>query len=170
MGAYKVLYNDIYNALSESTTIKTVEDYNGQYEDMANNNNIKFPACLIEASRVSWSEDSNNCYTLAQPPQTGKARIRLHIVNQTLKSHNIETKNELFDLSDIVSNLIHRLQAIDNESGTYKTLMRIEEEYIKPNKQLNACVITFETSVNHMFGVPEYTQTTGVTASIQINL
>lgn len=167
MGAYKVLYNDIHEILSGSTSLKTVEDFNDQYNNQEINNNIKFPACYVEANNVYWDKNSNMCYTLTQPPQTGRATIRLHVVHHTLKKHNKESKNELFDLADHVSSLVHRLMAIDNVNGNYTTLMRIQEQYISPNKQLNVAIITFETNLNDLFPIKQYETLTGFTFTLQ---
>jgi len=166
MGAYKVLYNNIYDTLSGSTVLKTVEDFNGQYQNQEINNINKYPACYIEANNVYWDKNTNMCYTLAQPPQNGRATIRLHVVHHTLKAHNKTSKNELFDLADHVTSLVHRLQAIDNDAGNYTTLLRIQEQYITPNKQLNIAIITFETQLNDLFHVATYDLTSGITYTL----
>ena len=166
MSAYKILYNDIHDTLSGSTTLKTVEDFNNQYQNQEINNNLKYPACYIQASNVYWDKNNINCYSLAQPPQNGRATIQLHIVNHTLKPHKKEAKNELFDLVDHVTSLVHRMMSIENVGGNYTTLMRTQEQYISPNKQLNVAIITFETQLNDLFPVPEYEVTTGVTFTL----
>lgn len=166
MGAYKVLYNNIFDTLSGSTTIKTVEDYNNQYQNQEINNVAKYPAVYVESNNVYWDQNSNMCYTLAQPPQTGRATIRLHVVHHTLKKHGREAKNELFDLVDHVTSLAHRLMAVDNDNGNYTTLMRVGEQYISPNKQLNIAIITFETKLNDLFPVMPYETLTGITFTL----
>jgi len=166
MGAYKVLYNNIHDTLSGSTMLKTVEDFNAQYQNQEINNINKYPACYVEANNVYWDKNNVSCYSLAQPPQNGRATIRLHVVHHTLKAHNKASKNELFDLADHVTSLVHRLQAIDNENGNYTTLLRVQEQYITPNKQLNIAIITFETQLNDLFPVAPYNLTTGVTYTL----
>lgn len=170
MGALRILYDDIYTKLGESTIIQTVEDYNQDYLDMENRRNIKFPAVFIETNRVYWDQNSNDCYTLAQPPQTGTASISLHIVNQSLKDHNSAYRAEIFELTEHVTSLIHRLKASDNDAGTYTTLLRTEEVYETPTKQLTTAIVTFQTKLTDSFQIPDYQLTTGVTATITASI
>jgi hypothetical protein len=167
MGAFKILYNDIIDILEADEIIKTVDDFNDQYNNLEINNNIKYPCVFVEAEAVSWYRDNVSCYTLAQPPQSGRAIINLHIIQHTLQKHNKVSKNEFFDLCDHVTSLIHRLQANENDKGTYQTLMRVSERYNTPNKQLKICIISFETILNDSFPVAPYETLTGFTFTLQ---
>lgn len=154
MPSYRNLYNDIYDKLTSSTSIiKTVEDFNNQYNNMEEFNNIKFPCVYIETGEVVWDKSENKYVqdVLTHEPQTGTANIKLHIVYHTLKPFNRDTREEFFSIVDYVSNIIQKSESGNRLDGCYTTLMRTKEEYITPVKQLRVAIFTFETKMRDVF-------------------
>jgi hypothetical protein len=151
MAAYNNLYTDVFDILESSTTIKHVEDFNDQYNDMENYNLCKYPACYVETGEVTWDKNENNYYELSQSPQTGLASIKIHVVYHTLKQFDKTTKTLFFNTVDHVSLLLQKTQSGNRIEGTYSTLLRTKEEYLSPNKQLRVAILTFETQLKDVF-------------------
>lgn len=170
MPAYRNLYNDVYNKLTASNiVVKTVEDFNDQYNNMEEFNNVRYPAVYIETGEVIWDKNENkyvqDVYSIE--PQTGTANIKLHIVFHTLKSFDKNTRDEFFNLVDYVSNLVQKQESGNRIDGTYSTLLRTKEEYITPVKQLRVAILTFETKMRDIF--QERTDYTTETVTMVLN-
>lgn len=172
MSAYQNLYNDVFSKLESNTSvIKTVDDFNDQYNNQEEFNNIKYPAVYVETGEVEWDKNENNYASdiYLSEPQSGIANIRLHIVYHTLKKYDLQARNEFFSIVEYVSNRIQKNQSGNRTTGTYSTLMRIKEEYITPGKQLRVAILTFETRLRDVFFEREDTVTENVTATINLS-
>lgn len=156
MGAYKKLYDDVFNKLSTLTDINSVLDYNGQYleEEQAKYNVIKYPAVFVESVGTSWDKNKNKFLEVGLEPQTGLATIKIHIVHKTLKAKIKETRQEFYNIIDKVVTSLQKMQCGNNDTGTYTTLMRVSEEQILPST-LYVTVITFETQLTDIFEFDE---------------
>lgn len=151
MAAYRVLFDDVFDKVQSITEIKTVEDYNGQYDNAENYNIVKYPAVFVESAGVQWNKDLNKFYDNETEPQTGTAQIKVHVVYHTLKGFDKNTKDIYYGIVDTVTSAIQRLQCQANNIGTYQTLVRTNEEYISQSKQLRVCILTFETQLTDVF-------------------
>lgn len=151
MAAYRILFDDVFNKLSEITIIKTVEEFNSQYDNTEINNLKNYPAAYVEASHVTWDQNMNKFYNNEIDPQTGTAEIKVHIVYHTLKSFDKNTKDIFFGIVDTVVSSLQRMQCQANEVGTYSTLLRTDESYKTNNKQLRVCILTFKTKLTDIF-------------------
>lgn len=167
MAAYKVLYNNVYEALKASSIIKTVEDFNEQYDNLDKNNLIKYPACFIETGTVIWDKNETKYYELSHENQTGTAEIKIHVVYHTLNGFDKETKNKFFDIVDHVTNILQKNQSGNVDVGTYSTLLRTNEEYLFNNRQLRVAILTFETKLKDVF--PERTDYITETITVTFN-
>jgi hypothetical protein len=152
MSAYKVLYDDVYDALENSTLIKTVDDFNDQYNNAKDFNIVEYPVCYVEADAVEWNRNQNNFRNdFQKEPQTGTATIRVHLVYKTLKGYNKEEKAYFYYLGNHVVSLLQRLRCVRTDGGTYTTLLRISDEYPEPIKQLRVVIYEFEAELADIF-------------------
>lgn len=151
MSAYRTLYDKVFEALETIEEIKTVQDYNAQYEDDDQYAVVKYPACYVETGTVEWNKDMNSFYDKATDPQTGTADIMVHVVIKTLKGFDKATKDSYFTIIDKVVNTLQKLQSGNTYTGTFTTLMRVAEEYNVPNRQLRSAILTFETQLTDIF-------------------
>lgn len=153
MSAYNNLYNSVSNALAKSNILNHIEDFDNQYDNLEDFNNILYPAVYIEASNVDWNKDENTYTETEKEPQTGLAQIILHVCYHTLASFTIEERNNFNVIVDHVVNLVHRIESGNVSTGTFGKLLRIKEEYITPSKQIRVCILTFETLLKDTFEI-----------------
>lgn len=151
MSAYRYFYDTVVEKLETLTTIKTIEDYNEQYENSDQYNLIKYPAVFVESGDVEWDKNQNSFYDYASEPQTGIATIKIHVVYHTLKSFDRPTKDIFYSIVDTVSSCLQKLKGQPTEIGTFSTLLRTREEYRSDNKQLRVAILTFETQLTDVF-------------------
>jgi hypothetical protein len=170
MSAYLTLYNYVFDELEKSIIIKTVDDYNEQYNHAEEYNLVNYPAVYIETGEVNWEKNQNNFYEYAKSPQIGTADIIIHIVYHTLDKYDRKNKNKFFNIVDGVSNLLQKLECSPNDIGTFSTLLRIKEQYITPSKQLRVAKLTFETKLTDNFYDYDVEEVTGITFQLNTQI
>jgi len=169
MSAYRFLYDTVFDTVEAVTEVNTTLDFNGQYEEAEEYKLVQYPAVYVEGSKVVWDKNLNNFDDMGKEPQTGTAEIKLHIVYHTLESFTRRTKDDFFTLIDSVTNSVQRLQCPPTSVGSFSTLLRIEEEYLTPEKQLRVAIITFETQLTDIFEEREQVQEI-ITATLNLDI
>jgi len=154
------LYNKIKEVLEAEGTIKHVEHYNRQLQEVRNEKQTQYPRVLVQFSDIAWkhSEPRKNQSNVTQQ-QKGDIEVSLYIQMKSLKGDSESFAEHM----DVVDTVYREMTLVKGDNWT--PFQRIKETDDNDNNNVREWVVVFSTGVEEL-GVSADLTSKSVTVTI----